>query len=39
MHLFNLIVSMVVALIIIYLPVEKPGLDARKAYSRVKGEI
>jgi hypothetical protein len=28
-------ISMVFALILVYIPVEKPALDARKAFSRV----
>ena len=36
MHTVTLLISMALALVLIYLPVEKPALDARKAYSRAK---
>jgi hypothetical protein len=39
MHVVGYLVSMVVSLTLIYLPVEKPALDARRAFSRVKKEV
>ena len=38
MHSILFIISMFFALVLIYLPVEKPALDARKAYSRTQNE-
>jgi hypothetical protein len=36
MHSVLVLLAMFFALILIYLPVEKPALDARKAYSRAQ---
>jgi hypothetical protein len=34
MNVVVFILSMVVSMLMVYLPVEKPALEARKAYSR-----
>ena len=36
MHSVTLLISLLFALVLIYLPVEKPAIDARRAFSRVK---
>ena len=35
MHVAALLISMLLSAVFIYLPVEKPALDARKAFSRL----
>ena len=34
MHVVTFLLAMIFALVFVYLPVEKPAMDARKAYSR-----